>query len=231
MNKLSFKHVLLRWRRRFLLYFGITTYCKVGYWELLQEVFQDQPPGIFLEAGAHDGWTGSNTYWLEASLGWRGILIEPVPGLYQACCKERPFDCSYHGALVSHSFTESTIDIECAGLVSAVTSSPLHHETKSIAEVYYGTTNTVTVAVPALTLDYCIMRSGYPRVDFISLDVEGFEVQALRGIDLDRWRVQYLFVECNDEQSVIIALGTSYSVYKKLDAKNILFKRTSPFPF
>ena len=81
MNKLSLKQVLLRWRRHLFLHLGITRYCKVGYWKVLQELFQDQPPGIFLEAGAHDGWTGSNTYWLEVSLGWSGILIEPVPGL------------------------------------------------------------------------------------------------------------------------------------------------------
>lgn len=225
MNSLSIKQVILRWRRHFALNLGINRYCRVGYWKLVEELFQDKPAGFFLEAGSHDGWTGSNTYWLEASLGWRGILIEPVPELFRACRKERPQDCVYHGALVSHDFAETTIDIECAGLVSTVLASPLSSATKSIAGAYYGTTNTETVAVPALTLDDCIMSSGLPRIDFISLDVEGFEAQALRGIDLDKWQVQYLLIECNDEHAVKAVLGSSYSVTRRLGAKDVLFKR------
>jgi len=225
MNSLTLKQILLRWRRRFLLHFGIARYCKVGYWELIHEIFRDHPPGIFLEAGAHDGWTGSNTYWLEASLGWRGIQVEPVPGLYQACRRERPQACVYHGALVSHGFTDPKIKIDCAGLVSSVALSPRYHLTKSIAAAYYGTSALQTIEVPALTLDECIERSGFPRVDFISLDVEGFEDQALHGLDLDKWQIQYLLVECNDEQAVMSALGSSYAVEIRLGNKDILFKR------
>lgn len=37
--------------------------------------------GFFVEAGANDGYTQSNTYWLERFCGWEGILIEPIPAL------------------------------------------------------------------------------------------------------------------------------------------------------
>ena len=118
MNSLTLKQRLLRWRRHVALQFGNATYCQVGKWQLLDELFAGHPPGVFIEAGAHDGWTGSNTYWLEAALGWRGILVEPVPGLVQACRKERPHCKVFHGALVSHEHGKQTIAIECSGLVS-----------------------------------------------------------------------------------------------------------------
>jgi hypothetical protein len=35
--------------------------------------------GYFVEAGAHDGFTQSNTYLLERRHGWRGLLVEPMP--------------------------------------------------------------------------------------------------------------------------------------------------------
>ena len=43
--------------------------------------------GVFLEIGANDGYTQSNTYFLERLRNWDGILIEPVPWLYELCTK------------------------------------------------------------------------------------------------------------------------------------------------
>lgn len=35
--------------------------------------------GTFLEFGAYDGITFSNTYLLEKNFGWTGLLIDPIP--------------------------------------------------------------------------------------------------------------------------------------------------------
>ena len=45
--------------------------------------------GFFVEAGAFDGYTQSNTYFLERARGWRGLLIEPVPALAREARRER----------------------------------------------------------------------------------------------------------------------------------------------
>jgi FkbM family methyltransferase len=179
-----------------------------------------------VEAGAHDGWTGSNTYWLEASMGWRGVLVEPVPGLYQACRKERPTAKVFHGALVSDGFIMPTIEIECSGLVSAVLESSMLEETRQIAQTYYGISDRTSLHVPALTLNHCLERSGFQGVDFISLDVEGFEAQALLGLNTKKWRPSYLLIECNDEQAVCDALGGDYKIERRIPPRDILFRRT-----
>lgn len=225
MNSTSLKERVLRWRRRAALRFGITAYCRVGKYQLMEELFSGKPPGVFIEAGAHDGWTGSNTYWLEVSMGWTGILVEPVPGLYYACCKERPGCKVFHGALVSNGYDHSTISIECSGLVSAVLESPMLAETRLIASDYYGASERPTERVPAITLDSCIISSGFNNVSLISLDVEGYEEQALRGIDLGRWQVQWLLIECNDESAVLSVIGDDYVVDRRLPPRDVLFRR------
>jgi FkbM family methyltransferase len=225
MDRLEFKLKLLRWRRRLALRLGNKKYCQVGSWQLMEELFRGRPPGIFLEAGAHDGWTGSNTYWLEAALGWRGVLIEPVPELYQVCCKERIEARVFHGALVSSEFSRSTIDIECSGLVSAVTDSPMLIETREIARSYYGMTSRSTKTVPALTLNYCLEQAKLHQLDFISLDVEGFEGEALRGLNLEHWRPQWMLIECNDLADVIEAVGPYYKIERHIAPKDVLFER------
>jgi FkbM family methyltransferase len=230
MNSISLKQRLLKWRRHAALLVGNTSYCKVGQWELMQELFSLQPPGVFIEAGVHDGWTGSNTYWLEASLGWRGILVEPIPGLAKACRKERPHSKVFHGALVSHDYGKQTIDIECSGLVSAVLESSFLEQSRNIAKAYYGVVNRPLATVPALTLDHCIRLAGFNRIDFLSLDVEGFEAEALQGLDLRKWQIPWLFIECNDEAAVFGVLGSDYEPFRRISSKDILFRRLNYQP-
>jgi hypothetical protein len=45
-------------------------------------LFDFQQNGTFVEAGANDGVTESNTLALETEYGWTGLLAEPVPWLY-----------------------------------------------------------------------------------------------------------------------------------------------------
>jgi FkbM family methyltransferase len=194
----------------------------------MEELFASSKPGVFIEAGAHDGWTGSNTYWLEASMGWRGILVEPVPGLYEACKKERPQAKVFHGALVAKDYGKTTIEIECSGLVSSVKESPLLDESREIARKYYGAETRPTIFVPALTLETCIDLCGFTRIDFLSLDVEGFEAQALQGLDLNQWRIPYLLIECNDEDAVRTVLGERYVLERRIAPRDILFRRVEP---
>lgn len=106
--------------------------------------------------------------------------------------------------------------------MSTVPSSPRHHLTKSIASAYYGPSALQTIEVPVIIVDDCIMRSGYPRVGFIDLDVEGLEDQALKGLDLDKLQVRYLLVECNDEQAVMSALCPFYAVERGFGEQEIL---------
>ena len=39
----------------------------------------DKRKGFFIEAGANDGVTQSNTLFFERHRGWRGLLVEPIP--------------------------------------------------------------------------------------------------------------------------------------------------------
>jgi hypothetical protein len=58
----------------------------------------DPRPGFFVELGAFDGATQSNSVLLE-SLGWRGLLIEANPGSFAKCVKARPQSSCRAGSL------------------------------------------------------------------------------------------------------------------------------------
>ncbi len=54
--------------------------------------------GFFIEAGAHDGVSLSNTFFLE-SVGWTGLLVEAHPELFDKCKRSRPRSQVVHAAL------------------------------------------------------------------------------------------------------------------------------------
>src|SRR6202008_2120463 len=56
----------------------------------LDEALGRQRRGFFVEAGANDGVTYSNTLFFERFRGWRGLLVEPLPELAARCRKNRP---------------------------------------------------------------------------------------------------------------------------------------------
>ena len=59
------------------------------------EKYLDFDNGVFVEAGANDGINQSNTLYLESRRGWRGVLVEALPVLYEQCRRHRPCLCRW----------------------------------------------------------------------------------------------------------------------------------------
>lgn len=79
----------------------------------------DRDGGFFVEAGANDGFTQSNTYWLERFRGWRGILVEPMPTHHAELRRERPQATIVH-ALVPAGHEGPTVRMQFGDLMSSV---------------------------------------------------------------------------------------------------------------
>jgi FkbM family methyltransferase len=149
--------------------------------------------GVFLEAGAHDGFFQSNTYLLERKRGWTGVLIEPVPTLARQAKRSRRRSKVYNCALVDHEFREPTITLHHGGPMSIIAGTDSAKKWASQAARFGAEMYDFTV--PARTLTNVLEDAQVDRVDFFSLDVEGFEAMVLRGLDFDRVAPRLLLVE------------------------------------
>jgi len=76
--------------------------------------------GFFVEAGANDGITQSNTALLARYRGWRGLLVEPVPELAARCRAQRPESIVEQAALVAPDHGSPTVAMRYANLMSLV---------------------------------------------------------------------------------------------------------------
>lgn len=166
--------------------------------------------GFFVEAGANDGVSQSNTLYWERFRGWRGLLIEPIPELAARCAKNRPRATTVHAALVAPDYPAATVPMRYCHLMSVVAGG---HGTPEAEEAHLALgrelqgVQTYEVAAPARTLTSILTEHAVRHLDFLSLDVEGYEAAALRGLDLDRYRPTWILVEAWDRPAVEAALA------------------------
>ena len=176
--------------------------------------------GIFLEAGAHDGITQSNTLGLESWSKWTGILVEPIPELAQRCRKNRKTAIVQECALVANSVENPTIKIWSCGLMSVVEGSHPEEALHLKQGASYQNIQPSLISVSTKTIEDILRENHVKQLDFLSLDLEGYEAAALRG--LGNFKPTFLLLESPDAE--VYEMINPF--YKKLCiiGNDILFK-------
>lgn len=150
--------------------------------ELLKKYLNPQKNGIFIELGALDGIFQSNTKWLEDEYNWQGILIEPSPNKFIECKINRRNNKIFNCACVSFEHDSKTIKGDFDG-------SPM----SSIGGKRRNLNS--EIEVECRTLQSIIDETPYEKIDFLSLDVEGYELEVLRGLDFKKQIIEYVLIE------------------------------------
>jgi FkbM family methyltransferase len=193
----------------------------------------DRDGGFFVEAGGNDGYTQSNTYWLERFRGWRGILVEPMQELFEQCREERPRATVVRAALVPFDHEGASVRMRFADLMSTVAAGHAD-DGRTRMGTALGWRDPYEADVPARTLSDVLDAAGSPEVDLLSLDVEGFEPAVLAGLDLERHAPRWLLVEIHDERTgrppVEAILGERYVLHGPLSPVDLLYRRADVAP-
>ncbi len=146
--------------------------------------------GFFLDLGAADGITNSNTYILEKLFRWNGICIEPNPIFSQRLKKTR--NCIIDCSVISdrHEKVRFRIDNkQLGGIVAEDTDNSMKVRGEQLL-------NAEIIILDAVTLTELLDRYNTPKIiDYFSLDVEGSEERVIRGFDFDRYRFECLTIE------------------------------------
>lgn len=151
---------------------------------LTEQFFGRGATGYFVEVGAHAPRIGSQTWRLEQA-GWTGVLVEPQPDLAEVLRRERSARV-FAVACSSPENAGRTLPFHLAGWMSAL----------DVERMAPGVEPQGMIEVKAMTLDQILVEAGAPtRIDFLSIDVEGHEIEVLRGFDLARWRPRLILLE------------------------------------
>lgn len=195
---------------------------------LIYDFFKQYSSGFFVEAGAYDGVTFSNTFLLE-SLGWKGLLVEPHPKMADFCRRNRPNSTVVQSALGSDE-SEGHIVFYCAddprgGAPLSFTVADSDHLDRCNKEGC----DITPIKVPITTLN-SILSPLTDKVDFLSLDAEGVEVDILKGFDLLKFQPELLLIEHQgDDRDVIVSEYLLYNGYIPFAKKgcNVFYTKES----
>lgn len=171
---------------------GARRYSRFDEELIIRDFFQDREGGFFLDVGCAWPIHASNTYYLEKHLGWTGFGIDALQNFAASWSDERPHSKFFTFLVTDHSGADGTF---FKSPEMALSSTSFDHA----SAVEYGAALVPEkISVPMITLDDLLDHEGIEKIDLLSMDIEGHELQALEGFDIERFQPKLVVVEGQD---------------------------------
>ena len=148
-----------------------------------ENIFKKKRDGVFVDVGANDPFKLSNTYLFELN-GWNGIAIEPqkqIQKLWQNNRKTPCFDFVLGEIEKDIVFFESNTKHELSGVKDFNKLNNVLDKNQVIKK--------------QIRLDSLLEENNILKVDYLSIDVEGYELEVLKGIDFDKINIDIIDIE------------------------------------
>lgn len=170
-------------------------YSQIGQDKFIYEqFFKDKKQGFFVDIGAHDGMTYSNTYFFEKELGWNGICFEPIPAIFEELQKNRKCICINSCVSAIDKGVKFIMVSGYSEMLSGMVSTydPRHwNRLKNEIKKYGGSYE--IISLPSVCFNVAMKQYQVMKIDFLSIDTEGSELEILKSIDYD---LVYIYVVC-----------------------------------
>ena len=143
--------------------------------------------GFFLEAGAHDFETNSDSLYFELNHGWTGLLVEPHPLAFHKGLRTNRKAHSVKTCLSTSSRPEN--------MWFDVTGSVRNETTREAMAGLVLERNDATIRMQCMPLYSLLLALGNPTVHYLSLDIEGAELVVLKTIPWEKVDIRVMTVE------------------------------------
>jgi len=176
--------------------FGQKIYSQWNEETLIRHFFNDQRDGFFVDVGAGDCCTESTTYYLASRLGWTGISIDANASVGPEYAVKRK-GTKFLSFFVSDTSDEMA-DYFFVPQVPGISSGDPTHA-KKFDFVAKKNLAIEEQKIRTVTLNKVLEANQVARIDFLSMDIEGAELAALNGFDIEKYKPRLVCVEIQQE--------------------------------
>ncbi len=174
-------------------------YSQAGQDRVIDSLLDGKRDGVFVDVGGYDGVTGSNTLFFESFRNWSGVIVEPSPTQVKQAESVRNAPCvmaAVAGKTGKADFMEVTsgytqmsgfLDSYDEGLLKRVRAHQQHKE--------------VIHKLSKKTLQSILNKHKLKKIDLISLDVEGGEMDILENFPFEKYDIEIWSIENNAQSS------------------------------
>lgn len=165
-----------------------TYYAQFGEDRILHRLF-NKTKGNCVEVGGFDGITGSNTYFFE-KIGWRCIVIEPMPDFCKAIRAARQCE------VVQLAASDRAEETEFYVATGVETLSTMEANTRHFDRIKGLSDQGIRkIKVKTARLTDILAERGMSEIDFMTIDVEGHEMSVLKGMSFDELSPRIVIIE------------------------------------
>lgn len=189
--------------------YALKSYSQEGEDMILRRIFEGKKRGFYVDVGAHHPKRFSNTYSFYKS-GWSGINIDAMPGSMKLFNCLRPRDINLEVAVAKKKqtlkffmFNEPALNSFDQKLSQQTNSGPYHIVQEQLLQ---------TCTLSAILSEHLPHEE---KIDFLSVDVEGCDLDVLQSNDWERFRPRHVLVECLDTNLESIQKNDVYQFMKE----------------
>lgn len=166
-------------------------------WEWIRDniEFEDQEL-FFVDVGAHDGISSSNTGYFEIELGWDGICIEPNSLVFDKLKENR--NCKLYNCCAGSENKEVDFLLITgyAEMLSGIYSEyDKNHLTRIDNEIINNGGKKELIKVKSYPLKEILKENNVKKIDYLSIDVENAEMEVLKGINFSEVDIRVISIE------------------------------------
>ena len=164
--------------------YGVTSYSQQGEDRIIETILKNISGGFYVDVGCNHPFSLSNTARLYRR-GWRGLNIDVNPEMIRLFRQLRPQDISVVAA-ISNRVEQLVFTITKASGMSSLEAPKMDDRTQVLKEIKVTTT----------TLTALLIQHNVPRkFEYLNVDVEGFDFEALDSLDFSKYRPKLISIE------------------------------------
>ncbi|KAH3804646.1 hypothetical protein DPMN_132935 [Dreissena polymorpha] len=204
------------------------SFSQYGQDKYLTNLFGSKRNGFFVEIGAYDGQSLSNTLLFEMKNNWTGLLIEANPHMFSLIASVNRNCYAINCCL---GYTNTSLTFTLAGVLSSADAviTAQHRNRINSERINFKNDKTYnkTVTVQCYSLLDVLVVIGTKKVDYFSLDVEGAELYILEAIDWNQIDIDVFTIETDQHRDKIMSFmkDHGYKWLTHLQGDDIFSKR------